>query len=88
MKKIEIFKKEISYVKDSKRRKDLETLIKLLPDYFFEVQAASTGKYHPGFAQGEGGLVRHTKVAVRIAYDLFETVNNFSDKNKFTNNII
>lgn len=70
MKKIEVFKKEISYVKDSKRRKDLETLIKLLPDYFFEVQAASTGKYHPGFAQGEGGLVRHTKVAVRIAVEL------------------
>ena len=45
-------------------------LIDSLPDYFFEVAAASTGKYHPKYAQGEGGLVRHTKAAVKIAYEL------------------
>lgn len=85
MKKLEILKREINYVKDSARRKDLKTLIGLLPDYFFEVPAASTGKYHPDFAQGDGGLVRHTKVAVRIAYELLEnnTVGaKFSDKDK------
>lgn len=85
MKKLEILKKEISYVKDAERRKDLKKLISLLPDYFFEIPAASTGKYHPAFAQGEGGLVRHTKVAVRIAYELLEnnTVGiKFSDKDK------
>ena len=70
MKKIEILKTEINYVKDINRRKDLKTLIELLPDYFFEVPASSTGKYHPEFALGEGGLVRHTKVAVRIAVEL------------------
>ncbi|MBQ8681739.1 MAG: HD domain-containing protein [Bacilli bacterium] len=85
MKKLELLKKEINYVKDSTRRKDLKTLIGLLPDYFFEVPAASTGKYHPDFAQGEGGLVRHTKVAVRIAKELLDnnTVGmKFSDKDK------
>ena len=71
-KKIEVFKKEINYVKDASRRKDLKTLISLLPDYFFEIPASSTGKYHPSFALGEGGLVRHTKVAVRIAYELLQ----------------
>ena len=88
MKKIEMFKKEINYVKDSSRRKDLKTLIGLLPDYFFEVPASSTGKYHPSFALGEGGLVRHTKVAVRIAYELLNnnTVGiKFSDKDKDLN---
>lgn len=70
MKKLEIFKKEINYVKDSNKRKDLKTLIGLLPDYFFEVPASSTGKYHPEFALGEGGLIRHTKVAVRMAVEL------------------
>ena len=57
----------------------------MLPDYFFEIPAASTGKYHPDFAQGEGGLVRHTKVAVRIAYELLNnnTVGaKFTDKDK------
>ena len=85
MKKLEMLKKEINYVKDSERRKDLKTLIGLLPDYFFEVPAASTGKYHPDFAQGDGGLVRHTKVAVRIAQELLNnnTVGaKFSDKDK------
>ena len=72
MKKIEVFKKEISYVKDTNRRKDLKILIGLLPDYFFEIPTSSTGKYHPSFALGEGGLVRHTKVAVRIAKELLD----------------
>lgn len=42
----------------------------MLPEYFFEVAASSTGKYHPKYALGEGGLVRHTKAAVAIAKDL------------------
>ena len=85
MKKLEIFKVEINYVKDEDRRKDLKILIRLLPDYFFEIPASSTGKYHPSFSLGEGGLVRHTKAAVRIAYELLNnnTVGaKFTDKDK------
>ena len=85
MKKQEVFKKEINYVKDASRRKDLKTLISSLPDYFFEIPASSTGKYHPEFSLGEGGLVRHTKAAVRIAHELLEnnTVGiKFTDKDK------
>ena len=41
-----------------------------LPDYFFRVAASSTGKYHPSYSLGDGGLVRHTKAAVKIAFDL------------------
>ena len=72
MKKQDVFKKEINYIKSASKRKDLRTLINLLPDYFFEIPASSTGKYHPSFALGNGGLVRHTKVAVRIAHELLE----------------
>lgn len=85
MKKLDKFKVEINYIKDSNRKKDLKKLIGLLPDYFFEVPASSTGKYHPEFALGDGGLVRHTKVAVRIAYELLNnnTVGaKFTDKDK------
>ena len=39
-------------------------------DYFFKVPASSSGKYHPSFSLGDGGLVRHTKAAVRIAYEI------------------
>lgn len=82
MNKIKYFSKEISYIKDESKRRDIEYLINLLPDYFFTIPASSTGKYHPKFASTNNGLVKHTKVAVRIAYDLFETVNNFSDNDK------
>lgn len=32
--------------------------------------ASSTGKYHPKFAAGEGGLIRHIKVVVRNVIEL------------------
>lgn len=64
------FNKELSYIKNQKYKENAQKLIELLPDYFYEVAASSTGKYHPAFALGVGGLVRHTKVAVKIAYEL------------------
>ena len=82
MNKIKYFTKEISYIEDESKKRDIEYLINLLPEYFFTIPASSTGKYHPKFASTNNGLVKHTKVAVRIAYDLFKTVNNFSDDDK------
>lgn len=68
----EYFKLEISYIKNERIKKSLIYMIEKLPDYFFLIPAASTGKYHPSYAQGEGGLLRHTKAAVRIGYELLE----------------
>ena len=82
MNKIKYFEQEIEYIKDESNKEDIKYLINLLPDYFFTIPASSTGKYHPKFASTNHGLVKHTKVAVRIAYDLFETVNNFTDNDK------
>jgi hypothetical protein len=41
---------------------------------FFEIPASKSGKYHPSYALGRGGLVRHTLSAILIAKDLFELV--------------
>lgn len=85
MNKKDVFKKELSYIKNEENRKNAEILITLLPDYFFEIPASSTGKYHPAFSVGDGGLVRHTKAAVRIAYELLnnKTIGGiFSDYEK------
>ena len=82
MNKIKYFEKEIEYIKDNNNKEDIKYLINLLPDYFFIIPASSTGKYHPKYAGGKSGLVKHTKVAVRIAYDLFETYGNFTDEDK------
>lgn len=84
MEKIEYFNKEYSYIKDNKKREDVKYLVNKLPDYFFEIPASSTGKYHPSFASSENGLVKHTKVAVRIAKELLDNpgLNNFKDNEK------
>ena len=81
--KSDIFNIELSYILDERLRKNTKIILDLLPDYFYEVPATSSGKYHPEFAQGTCGLVRHTKVAVRIAKELLGL--EFSSE-KFTNN--
>jgi len=68
--RLEIFETELGYIKDEKIRNFAESTLNKLPDYFFEIPASSSGRYHPKFSLGEGGLIRHTKVAVRIAVDL------------------
>lgn len=70
MNKVEVFKNELRYIKNEKYAECAKKMIELLPDYFFSIPASSTGKYHPEFAQGDGGLVRHIKVAVRMCYEL------------------
>ncbi len=65
-----MFKTELNYIKLDKYRENAVILINLLPDYFFEIPASSTGKYHPSYATGDGGLLRHTKAAVKIAHEL------------------
>lgn len=81
--KIKTFDKEINYINNQRYKENIKILIDLLPDYFFTVPASSTGKYHPSFALGDGGLVRHTKVAVRIAKELF---NDESVSGAYTHN--
>lgn len=84
MNKTAYFNKEYTYIKDDKIREDLKQLVSKLPDYFFEIQAASTGKYHPAFAASEHGLVKHTKAAAKIAYDLLGNpgIHNFTNREK------
>lgn len=66
----EMFKNELELLKSSRMKKACSNIINLLPDYWFIVAAASTGKYHPEYAQGEGGLLRHSKAAMRIGAEL------------------
>ena len=65
-----MFDKEISYIKDDKIKSAMVKLLNILPEYWFEVPASSTGKYHPEYALGNGGLLRHSKAAMRIGYEL------------------
>ena len=71
MKNIKLFEREIELIQSE----DLRMLTKAyfeeyVPDYFWEIGASSSGKYHPAFSQGVGGLVRHTKAVVMFAEEL------------------
>lgn len=55
--------------------------IETIPNYFWEVGASSTGKYHPQYALGELGLARHTCALVRF---LNHILNIDCYKNDFT----
>ena len=84
MNKNDVFKKELEYIKDKDIRESALIMINKLPDYFFDIPASSTGKYHPKFAASDHGLIKHTKVAVRIAYELLNnpSLNKFTDREK------
>ena len=82
MNKIKYFKKEISYIKDEIKRRDIEVLINLLPDYFFNIPMGNDEDKYPKYGLTNNGLVKYTKVCVKLAVDMFNTVNNFSDNDK------
>lgn len=69
--KKDVFNVELEKISDEKIRKSTEIILNMLPDYFYEVPASSSGRWHPDFSLGEGGLVRHVKVAFRIGEELF-----------------
>lgn len=66
----ELFLDELGYISDEELSESLLKLINLLPEYWLEEPASSTGKYHPEYALGKGGLLRHSKAAMRIGYEL------------------
>lgn len=85
MDKTSIFKKELDYIKNENYKESCERLLEKVPDYFFKIPASSTGKYHPNFATGDGGLVRHTKVALKIAKEILSLEymsNEFTERER------
>lgn len=64
------FSRELDLIHTSSIRSLTEYCLATVPDYFFTAPASSSGKYHPTYALGEGGLVRHTKAAVAIFREL------------------
>jgi hypothetical protein len=81
--RLKLFETELNYIKDSKIRNFAEKTLLLLPEYFFQVPASTSGRYHPKFSLGDGGLVRHSKVAVRFAVDIISLeMMKYSDLEK------
>ena len=53
-------------------REFAKVLVEGLPSYIWEVGASSTGKYHPAYSLGQGGLMRHQIAVVRFLNYFFE----------------
>jgi hypothetical protein len=65
--KIALFEKEIAYINTDGVKDFFKSAITLVPDYFFEVPAASSGKFHSVLECGFGGLVYHTRSVAKVA---------------------
>lgn len=63
-------KNEVELIQNEDLKIFANKCLEKAPSYFWEIPASSTGKYHPEYSLGKGGLVRHTKAAVKIANDL------------------
>ena len=70
-------KSYLPFITDESLRNAVEQALDHLPEYFWEIPASSTGKYHPRFTTEEGGLVKHTTFAVDMARQLF-IIEDFS----------
>lgn len=76
------FNKEVDLIKTPIIRKAIQDFIEeCVPDYFFKIPASTSGKYHPQYVLGEGGLVCHTRAAIKLAVSMF-ALHNFSQVEK------
>lgn len=63
-----------------------QDLIEEVPSYFWSVGASSTGKYHPEFSQGDGGLARHSLMTYRWLKNMI--ITNPADIDDFAPSMI
>lgn len=68
-----IFTNELYLIQDSDLYKKVVAVLESVDPRHEIEPASSTGKYHPDFAHGDGGLIRHTKAVVMIANELCNT---------------
>ena len=81
----ELFLDELSYIKNDDYADALLNIINMLPEYWLHEAASSTGKYHPEYALNEAGLLRHSKAAMRIGFELLldpAIGNKYTDREK------
>ena len=73
MKTMKLFERELSLIKSESLRRAVYDYMNdsdYVPDYFWTDGASASGKFHPKFSHGIGGLVRHTKAVVMFAEEL------------------
>lgn len=82
--RINLFNREISYIFDKDLKIFAQCILENADEYFFNVPASSSGKYHPDFARGNGGLVRHTKAVVYFTNEIIRSELEFGTIDRHT----
>lgn len=72
---------EVSLISNENLRWFVDYVLRKAPSVFWKIPASTSGKFHPSYALGEGGLVRHTKAAVKFANHLL-ALEMYSHLNK------
>lgn len=73
MKISKYFTKEIEYIKNPILREIVVQTLNKSPECIVKIPASSSGRYHPKYSLGKGGLMRHIKAAVGIAHSMIDT---------------
>ena len=89
MKNIKHFERELNLIVNEDLRMAVKSYMEeATPDYFWTDGASSSGKYHPKFSQGDGGLVRHTKAVVMFAEELLRMSSYAYMKDEYKDYVI
>lgn len=72
--KVKVFEKELELIRDNKLRNFIAYCLDNSPEYIYKIPASSTGRYHPLYALGDGGLVRHIKASCKFAKFVCESM--------------
>jgi len=72
---IDIFAEEYKLIKSPSVKRLVWNCFEAAPEYFWKVPSSNTGRYHPKDEFVDGGLVLHTKRAVRVAMHLCEALS-------------
>ena len=89
MENSKFFEREINLIQSEDYRIFVRYYLdNVCPPYFWEIGASSSGKYHPPFSQGVGGLVRHTKAVVMFAEELLKMSSYMYMSDEFKDYVI
>ena len=67
------FYPQLKLIKHENVKNFVEIILKGTGDWFYKDPASTTGKNHPYFALGDGGLVRHVKAVVYFMKTFLDT---------------
>lgn len=62
--KVSCFANELASITDNNLKEFVSIILEGTDDWFYHDPASTSGRYHPKFALGDGGLIRHTRAVV------------------------